>query len=66
MIILITFNLLMLKKTSLVFKLGMPEKISFKVSGDKTKPRDSPLGGNPEKVVRMSQSEVPQSDLFGS
>lgn len=40
----------------------MPKKFSFKVSGDKTKPRDSHLGGNPEKVVKSSQSEVPQSD----
>lgn len=66
MIILMTFILLMLKKTSLALKLGMPEKRSFKVSGDKTKPRYSHLGGNPEKVVRRLQSEVPQSDLFGS
>jgi hypothetical protein len=66
MIILTTFNLMKLKKTSLVLKLGMPEKHSFKVSGGKTKPRYSHLGGNPEKVVRRLQSEVPQSDLIGS
>jgi hypothetical protein len=44
----------------------MPEKLSFKVSGDKTKPRYSHLGGNAEKVVIRLQSEVPQSDLIGS
>jgi len=44
----------------------MPEKLCFKVLGDKTKPRYSHLGGNPEKVVRRLQSEVPQSDFIGS
>ena len=41
----------------------MPEKFSFKVSGDKTKQSDSPLCGNPEKVVKRLQSEMPQSDF---
>lgn len=58
-----TFMYFMLKKTSPVLQLGMPEKQCFKVSGNKTKPRDSRLGGNPEKVVKRLQSEVPQSDL---
>jgi hypothetical protein len=38
---------------------------SFEVSGDKTKPRASSLGGNLEEVAEM-QSEVPHSKVkFG-
>lgn len=61
-----TFILMMLNKSSLVKTGNARERICFKVSGEKTKPRDSPLGGNPEKVVKRLQSEVPQSDLIGS
>ena len=64
MIVLLTFILLMLKDLPSV-KLGMPEKQCFKVLGDKTKLGDSPLSGNPEKVVSKLQSEVPQSEFFG-
>jgi len=34
----------------------------LKVSGEKTKPRASSLGGNAERVAIQLQSEVPQSN----
>lgn len=53
----------MLKKPPYFKKWECPRSFSFKVSGDKTKQRDSPLWSNPEKVVKSLQSEMPQSDF---